>query len=230
MKTPITCQLFLVILTQAATAEVIVDQEFKLPENTGINYMIDYPGDYLAQTFTVRNTGLLAGVGVQASVTARGQFVDDLHIRVTRIDEDGYPLPNEVLAAGSLAPDELPVAHYRSPATITDVDLSSWQVPVTAGDRLAILFRTDHTYYNPVDHRPIGGPMYAWFRQLHNPHPGGEYMDYSPQLYGPTPLRNIWLGGGDPTLDAGFRVYVDVIPEPSSLLLACGLFGCCWRR
>ena len=72
MKTPITCQLFLVILTEAATAEVIVDQEFKLPENTGINYMIDYPGDYLAKTYGTEHTGLLAGVGVQASVTAEG--------------------------------------------------------------------------------------------------------------------------------------------------------------
>lgn len=206
--------MLMVALAKASPAAVVLDQEFMVPPGTGLNYYLDYPGDYLAQTFTVRNRGELAGVGVQASISIPylGEAIDDLHIRVTRIDSQGYPLMNQVLAEGVISPAALPVAASVSPATITDVDLSSWRVPVAAGDQLAILFSSEQTYYV---RKP--GPAYVWFRQLHNPHPGGDYMCYSPQLYGPAPLRDIWLGGGDKRIDAGFRVYVNAIPEPCSL-------------
>jgi hypothetical protein len=207
-----------------AGAEVVLDQEFKLPNHSGINYYLDYPGDYLAQTFTVRHTGELAGVGVQASVSGLGQFVDNLHIRVTRVDNDGYALMNEVLAEAAIAPSQLPIEGSVSPSAMTDVNLSSWHVPVTIGDRLAVLFTSNHAYYSPAS-----GPHYVWFFQIGNPHPGGEFSIYSPKAYGPTPLRDIWLGGGDKTVDAGFHVYVNLIPEPNSLLLFFpGAVGCCW--
>lgn len=226
MKKYVACQLLLVVIAQRANAEVILDQEFKLPVNTGINYYHDYPEDFLAQTFTVQNTGELAGVGVQGAVSGRGQFIDDLHIRVTRVGDDGFALKDEVLAEATIAAAQLPIAPSVSPATITDVDLSSWHVPVTSGDRLAILFSSEHAYYSPAS-----APHYVWFFQTRNPHPGGEFSIYSPTLYGPTPLRDIYLPVDDKTVDAGFRVYIDVIPEPNSaVLLSCALAGCCRRR
>lgn len=222
MKCYATCLVLLLVGVQAANAEVVLDQEFKQPPRAGINYYHDYPGDYLAQTFTVQNTGRLTGIGVQAAKSAAGQFVDDLHVRVTRVDQAGYPLANSVLAAGVIQSSELPIAPSTNPATITDVDLSSWNASVSAGDRLAILLSSDHAYYSPEQ-----GPHYLWFYALHNPHPGGEFSIYSPQLYGPTPLRDIWLGGGDKTVDAGFRVYVDLVPEPGSALLLAWMVALC---
>lgn len=224
MKHYLCCQLLMIALSQASQAAVILDQEFKLPPHTGTNYYIDYAGDYLAQTFTVRNSGELAGVGVQASLSRPylGEPIDALHIRVTRIDGQGYPLTDQVLAEGTISPTDLPIEALVSPETITDVDLSSWRVPVTAGDRLALLFSSDNTSFDDGL-----GPGYVWFFQSGNLHPGGEYMIYSPQLYGPKPLRDIWLGGGDKRVDAGFRVYVKTIPEPQSLVLfALGCVAC----
>lgn len=225
MKKYVICHFLLIVVAQAANAEVVLDQEFKLLANSGINYYHDYPGDFLAQTFTVRNTGELAGVGVQGAVSGTGQFIDDLHIRVTRVGDDGFALMDEVLAEATIRPSDLPIAPSVSPATITDVDLSSWHVPVTAGDRLAILFSSEHAYYSPRS-----APHYVWFFQIRNPHPGGEFSIHSPSVYGPTPLRDIYLPVDDKTVDAGFRVYVDVIPEPDSIvLLSCSLAGCCCR-
>ena len=211
--------------TRAYTG-IVLDQEFKLPYHTGLNYSIGHQEEYLAQTFTVQNTGELAGVGVQASISEAGQFTDDLHIRVTKVDEDGFALQDQVLARATIAPSNLPIDYILCPATITDVDLSHWHVPVVAGDRLAILISSSHRHYD----YPYEIPYYLWFFQTHNPHPGGEYSIYAPERLGPTPLRDIWLGGGDTTVDAGFRVYVNVIPEPNSLLLLlCGAAGCyCW--
>lgn len=210
---------------QPAEAAVVLDQQFMLPVDTGINYYHDYPDDYLTQTFTVQNTGKLAGVGVQGAVSGREPFTDDLHIRVTRVGEDGFALMDEVLAEATISPIDLPIAPSRSPATITDVDLSSWHVPVTAGQRLAILFSSTHAYYSPSD-----ASHYVWFFQIRNPHPGGEFSIFSPTLYGPTPLRDIYLPVADKTVDAGFRVYVDVIPEPSTILLIfCAALSSCSR-
>jgi hypothetical protein len=190
MRYYVTCLLLLIALVGGANAEVILDQEFKLPANSGINYYHDYPGDFLAQTFTVRNTGELAGVGVQGAVSGRGQFVDALHIKVTRVGDDGFALMNEVLAEATIRPADLPIAPLVSPATITDVDLSNWQVSVTAGERLAILFSSEHAYYSPRS-----GPHYVWFYQFRNPHPGGEFSIYSPTLWPDSATRHLSARG-----------------------------------
>lgn len=42
----------------------LLDQQFE--NYYTISYALDYPGDYLAQTFTLRNSGLISTVGLQS--------------------------------------------------------------------------------------------------------------------------------------------------------------------
>ncbi len=78
-------------------AEVIFDQEhFINPGGGSSNYYLDYAGDQLLeQTFTVRHSGLLAGIGVQVSLVTHGRPpyadpIDDLHLKVVRTSADGF--------------------------------------------------------------------------------------------------------------------------------------------
>ncbi|MCA9236184.1 MAG: PEP-CTERM sorting domain-containing protein [Planctomycetales bacterium] len=211
--------LFILVATPVCQGAVILDQEYMIPAHSGVNYYHDYPEDYLAQTFTVQNSGELAGIGVQAAVSGRGPFTDDLHVRITRVGQDGFALADEVLAATTISPTELPVSPSTSPERMTDVDLSGSHVTVSAGDRLAILLSSIHSYFSPP-HRyydPNTPHHYLWFFQILNPHPGGEFSIYSPKAVGPTPLRDIYLPVDDKTVDAGFRVYVNKVPEPTSI-------------
>ena len=231
MKIPYICCLMLITAwAQSTRAGVILDQEYLVdPSRSWSNYYLDFPGDYLQQTFTVRHSGKLVGIGVQVSLHPypypwypSEPPIDDLHLKVVRTDADGFALIDEVLAEATIPPSRLISLDHDLPGPITDVDLTSWHASVLKGEKLAITFSSNQT-----DHSgPKYGTNYQWFRNYHNPHPGGEYSTYSPKYYGAKPLRDIWLGGGDPTVDAGFRVYVD-IPEPSSLLilLSCVAFG-----
>jgi hypothetical protein len=219
---PILCALVLATLCASpSTAALIIDQEHDVRSHRGVsNYYLDYPGDYMQQTFTVRNSGMLMGVGVQVSITVNTNTphpepIDDLHVRVVRTGTDGFGLPTQVLAEASIVPASLSTTFGGVPGAIIDVDLSTHHAHVVAGERLSIQLSSMQT----DNSGPQPGSNYLWFRSLYNPHPGGEYSTFSPKLYGPTPLRDIWLGGGDSTLDAGFRVYVDTIPEPCSLAL-----------
>ena len=57
MQNRIIVTLLVCLVSRVATADVVVDQE-----NIGSccgGYVLDYPGDYIAQTFTANNTGLL---------------------------------------------------------------------------------------------------------------------------------------------------------------------------
>lgn len=219
MKLKLASLLLATVWARFTSAEVIVDQEYFLaPQSSSFGYFLDYPGDYFQQTFTVNNSGELAGVGVQVSLYANtlGEYpapIDDLHLQIVRTDPDGFGLLDQVLAEATVLPSSLPFTYNAKPGAMTDVDLSSWHLPVTAGEKLSIVLSSDQT-----DH---SGTItnYLWFYNVYVPHPGGEFSIYSPQLYGPTPLRDIWLPDEDKTVDAGFRVYVDVIPEPHSLAL-----------
>jgi hypothetical protein len=44
------------LAVQCARAEVVLDQEYVVGYPGALNYTLDYPGDYLAQTFTVRHS------------------------------------------------------------------------------------------------------------------------------------------------------------------------------
>ncbi len=201
----------------AATAGVIVDQEYAVPPGIGdLQYFLDYPGDHMAQTFTVAHSGKLTGVGVQVSLTVSPLLlrppIDDLHVKVVRTDPAGFALISDVLAEGTISYLDLPLDHPFEPAQITDVDLTSWHAQVTAGEKLAIALSSAQTNHSG----PSSGANYLLWWALYNPHPGGEFSVYSPQLYGPTPLRDWLRNHPNPTVDTGFRVYVNVVAEPAT--------------
>jgi hypothetical protein len=202
----------------AAAPSSFVDQMHVVTADAApTNYYLDYPGDHMEQTFTVRHSGRLAGVGVQVSLLPdfRGGVqppIDDLHLKVTRVGSNGFALVDQVVAEATIRPESLPITRSLEIGPLTDVDLTSWDVPVTSGDRLAIVLSSNQT-----DHSgPERGTNYLWFMSHFNPHPGGECSIYSPRLYGPLPLRDRWLGEGEPTVDAGFRVFLTPVPEPTT--------------
>jgi hypothetical protein len=92
MQNRIIVTLLVCLIGRVATADVIVDQE-----NIGsccFGSSLDYPGDYMIQTFTVNNSGQLAGVGVQVSIwgaTGDAPVTDDLHVTLMRTDSSGVP-------------------------------------------------------------------------------------------------------------------------------------------
>lgn len=228
------------VAIQSAQADVIIDQEVITYPNTGyIGYILDYPGDYFAQTFTVRHSGQLVSIGVQVSLynfSPNQPPIDDLHVKLVRTDLAGAPAINDVLAEATISRFSLSRS-YR-PGPFTDVDFSNSHVQVAAGDVLAVALSSNQTYFIS----PHLGADYIWYRSTRNELPGGEYYIYSPSQFGPAPFKNIYLYGNDRTIDAGFRVFIDVIPEPSSVSLAvmcsclfCGsrysrVAGCTTRR
>jgi hypothetical protein len=215
-----------------AQAEVVLDQEYVVGSSGSLNYYLDYPGDHLAQTFTVGNSGTLTGIGVQVSLTVFDRFhyvapIDDLHISVVQVDENGFALVNEVLAKGTIVPSSLQLTQ-TTPGRMTVVDVSSWNAKVSAGDQLAIAFASGQT-----DHSgPEQAANYMWFRSTRDVHPDGQFSIYSPKLYGATPLWDFRLGPEVSTSDAGFSVYIDVVPEMSipAILIFGGAALCIRRR
>jgi hypothetical protein len=225
MHSPGFALLLALVLTSPASAEIVLDQEYALGPGGSLNYYLDYPGDHLAQTFTVKNSGILTSLGIQVSLTAHDRIydmpIDDLHISVVRVDSNGFAIISDVLAKGTISPIGLPVTRNATPGPMANVDISSWNARVNAGDQLAITFASEQTYYTGT----ARATNYMWFRSTRDNHPGGRFSIYSPKLYGATPLWDFLVGPEVRTVDAGFQVYVDVVPEPSSLLLTLASFS-----
>jgi hypothetical protein len=221
MKLCIQCLTICVLLVQATHAAVLLDQEVATyPDVGSTNYDLDYPGDYMAQTFTVNHTGQLVGVGLQVSLSGFGYAtyhetpIDDLHVKLVRTDSTGAPVIGNVLAEATIGRSSLPVA--SQPGPFSELDLSSWHVHVATGDQLAVVLSSNQTYYI----MPHVGTDYIWYLNVHDVLPGGEFSIYSPKLYGPAPLTNYYISGDDRTIDAAYRVFIDAVPEPASISLA----------
>ena len=199
-------------LVPAAGAESVVDQEFLA--GYGAGSILDDPGDYIAQTFTSRHSGQIVSVGVEVSQSGHGDdtpISDDLFVRLIRTDSLGVPDINDILATSTISRFDVPVS---SPTNgFLEVDLRDWDVPVKAGDVLAIALSSDHTYDSHPDSFP-----YVWHERFLNPHPDGEFYIYSPTIYGSAPYL-VTVNNLDPsehTLDLGFRVITNV-PEPAAV-------------
>jgi hypothetical protein len=225
MQNRIIVTLLVCLIGRVATADVIVDQE-----NIGsccFGSSLDYPGDYMIQTFTVNNSGQLAGVGVQVSIwgaTGDAPVTDDLHVTLMRTDSSGVPAIGEVLTSRVISRYDVPGWSDKVP--MLDIDVSSIGLDVQAGDVLAIALSSNHTYSNyPRNYRD-----FVWHAMPWNPHPGGAFYRYIPAEYGPTPhlVSDRYEPPGN-TRDMGFRVLINV-PEPLSLATIVPLLAMLFQR
>jgi hypothetical protein len=206
-----------------AQAEVVLDQEYVGSCCWG--YILDYPEDYIAQTFTVGHSGQLVSVGVQVVLSGSANYkpvTDDLDVALMRTNALGYPVIDQVIASRTISRYGVP---KDSNAPMIDVDFSAANLQVYAGEVLAIALNSDHTYY---PFQPAGGfYQYSWHSWIRNPHPGGEFYIYSPRLWGPEPhLVRDYSAPPDNTRDMGFRVHINVVPEPNAVTAMLGALVC----
>lgn len=167
-----------------------------------------YSNEDHAQTFVVRNSGVITSVEVRVGrgTTPGGPLLFDL--RSTKLDgspsDDG---PGAVLAIGS-APLDVVTGTWPDYGWVR---FDSLDVPVSAGDRLAIVLQTDE------------GGYYGWGCRV-----GGTYTDgmlYRRATGASLPTGGLWAANAG--YDAAFRVWVDAgIPEPATFgLLGLGSVG-----
>src|SRR5262249_16769356 len=143
-----------------------------------VGYILDYPGDFMAQTFTINNTGILAGAAVQVSLAGYedyGALTDDLYVSIMRVDSLGRPNKNHVLATRTISRNDVT---GDSGIPMSEVDFSSANLHVHAGETLALALSSSHTYYafDPLENVF----QYNWHRSFFGTHPGGEFYVYSP--------------------------------------------------
>lgn len=193
--------IFACLFASTAAAEVVIDQGFVAPEN--VNYYFDYPGDYMAQTFTLRNTGRITSVGLQ--VSREGATASPLRFQLTRTDTAGDPLISDVLASRDLSPGFVQSGNTGLP--MLNIDLSGQNIQVHTGDVLALVLSSNYVHYH-------------WNETIiQDKIAGGKFSVYSPQTFGARWFHEWLISDRTRTGDAGYRITIDALPEPSSVLL-----------
>lgn len=199
----------LLLLTTVCRAEILVDQENFAP---GLGYVLDYPGDHMAQTFTLRNSGWLESVTVGIGLSGYPWFrppIDDLHVNILQTDAAGLPTLEGILATKTIPRSFVMTAPYQGNV---ELDFSAWRIPVKKGDVLALSLTSLQAAYGQGDND------YSWGMSLNDPLPGGDVYLIS-NYRNPNPYL---LRYGGPTyetasrVDMQFRVTVRT-PEPSGL-------------
>jgi hypothetical protein len=175
-----------------------------------------------AQTFTVGITGLLDRVDVQIGQDLGSATSPDAPLVVEiRRTEGGTPvsLPSGVLASVLVQPEQVPGSVFSE---LVAVELGAQSLPVTQGDVLAIAMRSQTAPARP----------YHWaFDENERYRPGDFYTRsaFSNDVF-------IRLSDADPSnpdhLDAGFRTYVNIVPEPGAIVsvLVASCFNLLRRR
>lgn len=215
--------LILSVVSETFGTSIVSDQVFE-PDNSsyGRTRWIGYREDELAaQTFKVGKSGDLIAIEVLAAKEPLNSATLTLELRSTSAGAPTEGLGGiGVLAESTVDGVHVPTAAepFNIVARATHLD-ARWvrfeisPIPVSVGEVLAIVLRTSNPGHIT--------DMFYWI--------GGGYREYAagaPYFYdGQSWVEEIDRFGGKVT-DAGFRTYVDVVPEPrlNSMILAVGLF------
>src|SRR5215203_3584668 len=159
----------------------------------------------MAQTFTARNSGQLTSIGLQISQPFPPYPTHPLQVQLTRANSAGEPDIANVLATSSISPSI--VTYDYSGLPMIDVDLRSQHVQVQSGDQLAIVLSSSDVRYD--------WSQSGFFDQI----AGGKFFVYSPKTFGARWFYQWNTTDPTATADAGYRITIDTIPEPSAVLL-----------
>jgi hypothetical protein len=168
-----------------------------------------------AQTFTVGIEGILSRVDVL--VEKNGPFPElRLDVRPTM---DGLPIEDDNAVLASVT---VPLEAIPSPRAFLSFDVSSFRVLVSPGELLAIVLTGNARWYGVAPGIGTPGLVEVLAEPADDPYPrGAAYFRRPPEA----PTFDL-PGGGRLVADLGFRTYVDVIPEPPTLMLfGIGVFG-----
>ncbi|MCD4812051.1 PEP-CTERM sorting domain-containing protein [bacterium] len=211
---------FLVLGSGIANATPIVDQEY---DPTGeVNTWSGIGGTDKAQVFTAGLSGLLTGVDVLIRrQDNQGKDEDDLIVDI-RNTVGGIPINDDL---NTLALVQITALDVPTTYDFYYVDLSAFNMQITAGDMLSIALRTA----NPL----LLDTCYSWEGNANNnSYEGGGHYYRNPD-YG----YDTWTSFPNGTYDYGFRTYVETlnpVPEPATMLLfvtgIVGLAGSGLRR
>jgi hypothetical protein len=198
----------------------VLDQYVKVPNGQGANQSSTIALGYVeAQTFKVGIGGTLAAVGVEVETSSPLTSGDlTLEIRGTTL---GMPID---LSQSPLLSVSLPssvfsgVSFFGPPQPFGIFDVSSFQLPVTPGEVLAIDLKTADEH------------GFDWHISDQNSYPPNIYAGGARFV---SIAGGSWITGGTDN-DQGFSTYISPLPEPSSIILALGggvlLIGALHRR
>jgi hypothetical protein len=209
MKTLILILALTACCASIVSATVVVDQATDAQEFSGATHI--YSMEVWSQSFRVGKTGEMTGIDL---LLMRDEIVQlPLLVDVRMMSVEGLPLAEiptvaddgaNVLAKASVLPENVPsmprVVGYDLNAAIM-VHVALPRFSVTEGQSLAIVLRSSA----PLD----TGLGYMWLTGYPT-YPQGE-------MFSRPPDSTQWTSG---FADAGFRTYVDVVPEPTTFTLA----------
>lgn len=180
-----------------ASAQQTLDQSYYASSPTAV--LVSREQSF-AQTFTVGRSERLYSIYAQVARDLISVPSLDLVMELRTTLEDGRPSDN-VLATGNITPDSVPT---WTDSAFVGIDLTYASLDVKAGDKLAIVLRTEE----PVTGQ--GFNPYAWFGNA----PGGYEQ-------GSAFIQREGAEFSSIPFSFGFRSYTtSVVPAPGALMTA----------
>jgi hypothetical protein len=184
----------------------IIDQFNLVYPPTPLGGAAVYSQQTVAQTFQVGLSGTLSRIAVDVYNPTQFPASQPLIFELRTTLADGSPNPSSVLLSRSVPASSVPVGE-RGPEGYVVFDLSASRVEVTAGHLLAFSLYSNDSL-NSYGAGLSSDNAYPQGQEFFRMGPGGSGGPFTPDIRG--------------GIDLGFVEYVDVVPEPSSLVLGTG--------